>query len=268
MRVSTTSCEIEGVISGLAAGYWGIYTVLWTYTYMKAHRTRKLPLSLMGKSFYLIALLYQLFAIVYFTAYCIASCARTETTLTVASICEVLYLPQAYLMGMSCSLGYGTLHTRFSGKQMAVLAVIWTAIFLGCILNSQESTKQASAIILISGFAFQLLVTVHTLWLLSKKHRQRKEAGYSDDAVNLHKSLRQFWFIFLLCVVLFVLDTVYDLARWKPLSELERAGLWVGFVVVTTVVNSWILLLLRPNERVGDVAQLACKLDNISLVIE
>jgi len=268
MRVSATSCEVEGVISGLAAGYWGIYTALWTYTYMRAQQTRRLPLSLMGKSFYLIALLYQLFAVVYFTADCIASCTDTGTTRTLAYICEVLYLPQAYLMGMCCSLGYGTLYTRLSGKRIAVLAVIWTAIFLACILNSQESTHPATAAILISGFAFQLLVTMHTLWLLTKTQRERKEAGYDDDAINLHKSLRQLWLIFLLCVVLCALNTVNNLASKEHFSSEESAGLWAGFVGVTTVVNSWILVLLRPNERVGDIAKLTAKLDNLSLVTD
>ena len=77
MKLSTDS-KVEGLISGLAAGYWLIYTILWTCTYMKAQQ-RKLPLSLMGKSFYLIALLYQLFAIAFFTADCVDRCVERTT---------------------------------------------------------------------------------------------------------------------------------------------------------------------------------------------
>ena len=227
---------------------------------MKAQQ-RKLPLSLMGKSFYLIALLYQLFAIAFFTADCVDRCVESGTTALVADVCEVLYLPQAYLMGMCCSLGYGTLLTRFAGKRIAVLALTWTVIFLACLLDVSRSLQPASSTLLIGCFAFQLLVTVHTLWLLGKKQQKCWEEGHYDDAVNLHKSHRQFRLIFLLCVALFAIDTVYDLKGQEGLHREESLGLWVGFVVITAAANSWILVLLRPHERVGDIAELTAKLD-------
>ena len=263
MKLSVSDNCTRGVFSGIAALYWALYTLLWVSTYAKVHKERKVPLSLIGKSFYLIAVMYELIAVVYFASDCIWQCSGEDGAQIFSEVCSILYFPLAYTMGMGCSLGYGTLYTRLSGKRVVVLVGIWVTICVACILSIAFPQVPASLYqaLLIGGFAFQLLVAMHTLYLLSHKQRQCEKRGNQSDGVNLHKSLRDFRYIFLLIVLLFVVDTIDDLRSIATGNTWGNTVIWAGFLVITIVANSWILVLLRPKISIYDRAVIFTKLD-------
>jgi len=163
-------------------------------------------------------------------------------------ICFLLYLPLAYVMGMACSLGFGTLSARISSKHMVVLAGMWATVFTALTLQGLVSKVPQVLIsaVFLCAFALQVATTLVTLREIKQRRRQCSERGFMALAINLHRSQSQLRLIFALFFLLFAIEIVNEVIRTTERGATTE--LWSVYLVATTVVNSWVLLLMRPRE--------------------
>lgn len=246
-------------VSGVAAFYWCCFSCLWARTYTQAWRERKhsanLPASKASSHapFHIGVMLYQLLSILFYSANCVYE-AQGDTTRSVKllnEVCFTLYIPAAYVVGMSYAMGFGTLYTRIPWVKVVVLVTNFITMLLACCLSFIEppSANYSAVIIFICAFFLQLLVTVQTIYLIKRRYRQYPHEAYR---VILIKHLKDLYRVLVLFVLLFILSATGEVVRATGLSETTEVVLWAGFVMAAAVVNGWVLYLIRPREELTD----------------
>lgn len=256
MEISHHRVAAIGVVSGLSAGYWLGFTCCWTCAYINA---RQEHYRMRGSSwFYPSALLYQITTVAYFSAYSVESFVGNRVSQLVLYVCFVLYMPQAYMIGISCSLGFGTLYTHTSSwVRLMVLAVTWSSFTLACILATFIE-YQAGLVLTSAAFGsmliLQIAITIHTTLLFHLMHRRYNRQGYYSSAIIVYKSMRQFHVISFLFTFQFAIlagESVFQASN--SMNASEEVALWGVFVITTAIVNSWVLLMMNPNEEMSDM---------------
>ena len=249
-----------GIISGAAACYWLVFTCYWTYTYVNAKEERSQLHG--GWFFYTSALLYLATSVAYFTAYSLSAWGTLQGfAIWAFRICYVLYMPLAYLLGTNCCLGFGTLHTKNTAGRSVVLASVWALVTAACLLMliGSNLSQLVGEVVFIAALAVQVTASLFTLRRFRKVRRFLTYKGHSALAITLMKSFTQFCIISLLFSLLFAFHTsfvtLYEVR--KLVGKTEYMSLWAGFVVTTAVVNSWVLLRLRPSDFLWDVDVMA-----------
>ena len=256
MEILNHRVEAIGIVSGLSAGYWLGFTCCWTCAYINARQEHYRMRG--GSWFYPSALLYQITAVAYFSAYCVYSFIGTRASQLVWYVCFVLYMPQAYIIGMSCSLGFGTLYTHTSSwVRLMVLAVVWSFLTLAGILATvieDQAVRVLTSAAFGSMLILQIAITIHTTLLFHLMYRQYECQGYYSSAIIVYKSMRQFHVISFLFTFQFAIlagESVFLVSY--SMGDSGKVALWGAFVIVTAVVNSWVLLMMNPNEEMSDM---------------
>jgi hypothetical protein len=169
-------------------------------------------------------------------------------------------------MGMGCSLGFGTLYTKTTWGRRVVLLGVWTAVLISCFLTTftADIPNLAGVIIQISVFAFQIGTTAFTLQVVKKRYNQCEREGYAALAVSLHRSKRVLTLILVLLFVLFVISTIPAITSAVFSSTSAQLGLWASYIVATTVVDSWVLIIMRPSVALDDVSMIETVVASIS----
>lgn len=257
MEILSHRVAAIGTLSGVSAGYWLGFTCCWTCAYLNARQEHYHMRG--GSWFYPSALLYQITAVAYFSAYSVYSFMGNRGSQIVWYVCFVLYMPQAYMIGISCSLGFGTLYTHTSSwARLMVLAVTWSFLTLAGIL---ATVLEHQAVLVLISAAFgsmlilQIAITIHTTLLFHLIYRQYEHQGYASSAVVVYKSMRQFHVIALLFTFQFAIlagESVF-LVSGLMRHDSGKVAIWAVFVVMTAVVNSWVLLMMNPNEEMSDM---------------
>ena len=265
MDINRSSSTPIGVISGLTACFWLCFTSYWTYQYLQSQHQPRFSLKI-DKSFHISALSYQFAAILFFTADCIYECLSTSISKGTVQACFILYLPLAYVMGMGCSLGFGTLYTKTSRGKRVVLLLVWTAVLISCLLTTftTGSPHLTGTIIQICVFAFQIGTTAFTLYVVKQRYDQCEREGYAALAVSLHRSKRVLTLVLFLLFLLFVISTIPAITSAVFNSTSVQLTLWAGFIVATTVVDSWVLVIMRPSAALEDVSMIEAVVPSIS----
>jgi len=248
-----------GVISGGAACFWLGFTGYWTYTYFQAQQQHR---QVHGWPFYLSALLYLVASVAYFTAYSLYACkVLSDEAVLAFHISYVLYMPLAYLLGMSCCLGFGTLYTQSTVSRALALATVWTVVTVACVLMTIDSSisKLVAEVVFLLALAVQVLVSLHTLRLFGRIHHVLAYKGHTAFAITLLHSRTRFLSISMLFGLLFALHAVL-VSLYEVNNLVEQMAymcLWAGFVGTAAAVNSWVLLRLRPSDFLWDVEVMA-----------
>lgn len=260
MEFTHFSSTAAACISGAAAFYWCCFSCLWAHTYLQAWRKRKHSANLPSSEasshapFHIGVMLYQLLSIIFYVVNCVYE-AQEDTHNNVKllnEVCFTLYIPAAYVVGMSYSLGFGTLYTRIPWIKVILLVTTLIAMLLACCLSFIDLTftKDAAVSIFICAFFLQLLVTAHTIYLIKRRFNQNSHEAYR---VILIKHLKNISRVLSLLVLFFILSAAGEVVRRVGDSRTAEVVLWAGFVVSAAVVNGWVLYLLRPREELTDV---------------
>lgn len=244
----------SGVISGLAAGYWFCFSFYWVFTYLYGRKHLSNFLPSMDKSYYVSSVLYQVTAVLFFTVDCVYECTGSSGAFIALQVCFILYLPMAYVMGMGWSLGFGTLHVETQGRRIVVLVVTWVLAFLVCFLHVVLPAFQLTAgILLVAMFLCQVLIACQTLHSLQLRYTQCTNNGYAAVALSTHKSIKRLLFTLLLLILLFLISITGEIVSLAKGRDVVIEVLWCGFVVVTAVVNGWVMRMLRLKPELEDV---------------
>jgi len=258
MEVTNPGIQAISTISGVAACYWLGFTCCWTCAYINA-RQESSPMR-GGTAFYLSAFLYQVTAVAYFASYCLCTAVNSKATVLIWYVCSTLYIPQTYLMGMSCSLGFGTLFTTVSGVRVGILVGVWTVATVTCVLGSLVDIHTAmilNEVLFVLFLVLQVGIFIHTVLLFKRLFRAYSRRGYYNAAIIVHKSLRHFRFIAVIFTFQFCILAVESTLQTHSLIHgSKEVAIWAVFVMTTAVVNSWALLLMNPNEAMSDMEKL------------
>lgn len=266
MEVTNPQVFTMGLISGGAACFWIGFTGYWTYTYFQAQQQHS---QVHGWSFYLSALLYLVASVAYFTAYSLYACkVLSEEAVLAFHVCYVLYMPLAYLLGMSCCLGFGTLYTRSTTRRALVLVTVWAVVTAACLLMIIEGqiSKLVAEVVFFLAFAVQVLGSLHTLRQFGRIRQVLTHKGHSPFVIILLQSRIRFRIISLLFGLLFALHasfvSLYEVN--KLVGQTAYLSMWAGFVTTAAAVNSWVLLRLRPSDFLWDVEVMAEVYENLT----
>ena len=252
MEFTTSRSTAAACISGLAALYWCCFSGFWANTYFQARRKQVSQQTSSHVPFHINALLYQLLSIIFYVVNCLyEALPATHQLKLLNQVCFALYMPAAYLVGMSFCLGFGTLFARIPWCRLVILGVTFMVVLLACCLSfvDSDSTFTAAVTIFICAFFLQLLANLHTICSAKRLYRQTESSAYR---IVLDKHLRNLWKVLGLLTSLFLLSTAGEIVRRVGSSDAAEVALWAGFVVCAAVVNGWVLYLMRPREEIRD----------------
>lgn len=252
MEFTKSHSVVAACFSGVAAFYWCCFSTFWGRTYFHAWRQRTSAQIASHAPFHISALLYQLLSILFYTVNSLyEALGDTNNLKTLNQVCFTLYMPTAYLVGMSFSLGFGTLFTRIPWFRLVILGVSFTVTLLACCLSlaASEATATAAVTIFIAAFSLQLVANLHTICCVKREYTRYESDAYR---IVLDKHLRNLWRVLWLLVLLFLLVTAGEIVWIVGGCEPAGVALWAGFVVSAAVVNGWVLYLLRPREEITD----------------